>query len=261
MAWAKPTKITAWSFSRYSVYAQCPLKAKLKFIDKLPEPGSPQMERGSQMHTVIEQYIKGAVPRMGKIPEALASQDYAKGIEPKQVSMSLSADFSAMMKGLRARHKKDPAAVSVEDTLAYRADWSPTRWDDWSGCWLRIKIDCAEIDGTADSLNVSVIDWKSGRFRPMEQNSYALQLDLYALGMLTKYKDVKDVTVLPSLVYLDEGHRHTVGEYTLADLPRLKKEWTQRTKAMLNDTKFAPRPNSMCRFCEFSAAKSGPCKY
>jgi len=37
----------------------------------------------------------------------------------------------------------------------------------------------------------------------------------------------------------------------MADLPRLKKEWVARTKAMLNDKKFAPKPNRFCGFCHF----------
>ena len=30
--------LTSWSFSRYSDYKTCPLKAKLKHIDKIQEP-------------------------------------------------------------------------------------------------------------------------------------------------------------------------------------------------------------------------------
>ena len=32
--------LTAWSFSRWDKHAQCPLKARLSFIDKLKEPSS-----------------------------------------------------------------------------------------------------------------------------------------------------------------------------------------------------------------------------
>ena len=53
-----PPRITSWSFSRWSCYSSCPYKAKLKFIDKLKEPGSPQMDRGTVIHELAEHYVK-----------------------------------------------------------------------------------------------------------------------------------------------------------------------------------------------------------
>ena len=35
---SEPKKIRSWSFSRLSDFEACPLKAKLKIIDKIPEP-------------------------------------------------------------------------------------------------------------------------------------------------------------------------------------------------------------------------------
>ena len=42
--------VTAWSYSRYADYTQCPLKFKLKHIQRLPTKGSPAMDRGSAIH-------------------------------------------------------------------------------------------------------------------------------------------------------------------------------------------------------------------
>lgn len=241
MAWAKSTKITAWSFSRWSVYDLCPLKAKYKFIDKLPEPGSPAMDRGTAIHTGIDGYLKGETVRVSK--------DWNPKI------------FGDLLKGLRAKRKKDPESVTVEDTWAFRADWSETRWDDWNGCWLRVKVDCSTTDGNSDNIMVDIVDWKTGRFRPQQEAEYKLQLDLYALGALMRHQDAKEVSVSPSLVYIDEGVRHAVGTYTKTDMPRLRKEWEKRAKPMLNDTKFAPKPNRMCVYCHYRASNNGPCKY
>lgn len=238
----QPNKITSWSFSRWSTYNQCPLKAKLKFIDKMAEPGSPAMERGSKIHTDIEHYIKGAVPRLHK------------DADPTKA-------FGALFRDLRRAKAKDDDAVSIEDTWAYRADWTETTYDDWSHCWLRIKIDCATVEGTEDNVVVGIRDWKTGKYRKQNESDYALQLDLYALGALTLYQDTKEVTVQPTLVYVDEGVTHATGVYTKTDLPRLKKEWTARVKPMLADTKFAPKPNNFCRWCHFRKENGGPCKF
>lgn len=199
------------------------------------------MDNGSYVHKVIENYLKGAAPRL------------TKEMNPKV--------FGELYKDLRKKRRFDEDAVSVEDTWAFRSDWSLTRWDDWSGCWLRIKVDCAELDGNPDDLSVTVIDWKTGKFRQQDEDKYTLQLDLYALGALMKFKEAKKITVWPSLVYVDVGERHSVGSYTKDDLPRLKKEWEARVRPMLNDTRFPPKPNGLCRFCTYRAENGGPCKF
>ena len=51
--------ITAWSFSRYSTYKQCPAKLKYSAIDKLKEPPNAAMARGAAIHTLAEDYVKG----------------------------------------------------------------------------------------------------------------------------------------------------------------------------------------------------------
>lgn len=236
----QPKKITAGSFSRWDVYAQCPLRAKYKFIDKIPEPPSDAMERGAKFHSTIEYYLKGATSR-------LPAEYNAKALDN-------------IYKTIRDKRKKQPTAVHIEGEWAYRSDWTPTGWFD-SDCWLRIKVDCAVVDREGDTVTARIYDWKTGKFWQRDQGKYQLQLELYALGALLNHQDASSVTVTPELVYVDVGMRHSVGAFTKADLPRLKKEWGQRFKPMFADAKFAPKPNEKCRWCQFSVAKNGPCKF
>lgn len=239
MPYAK--QITSWSFSRYQLWKQCPLKARLKFIDRLPEPGSAAMDRGSEIHKGIEDYIKGLITRVNK--------DW----NPKL--------FGVLLKDIKSKRKRDIESVTVEDTWAFRADWSETTFDDWNNCWLRVKVDCSVVGGTEDNVVIDIYDWKTGRYRPNDEMSYAMQLDLYALGALTLYRDIKEVAVKPQLIYIDEGVQHSPATYTKTDLPRLRKEWEARVKPMLADMKFAPKPNNLCRFCHYRAGNGGPCKF
>lgn len=89
----KSNKITSWSFSRYSDYKQCPLKAKLKHVDKLKEPPNEAMARGAAIHNIAEKYIKGE----GRTLPA----------ELKQ--------FGAEFKMLRKQYKKKINGMVVED--------------------------------------------------------------------------------------------------------------------------------------------------
>lgn len=238
---AQPKQITSWSYSRWNLWDQCGYKAKLKFIEKRLEPGSAAMDHGNEVHKGIETYLKGLVSRVHK--------DWNPNV------------FGALLRDLRKQRKKDPASVFIEDTWAFRDDWSETTWDDWNGCWLRVKIDCAVVMRDGDHVLVTIRDWKTGRFRKNDELGYATQLDLYALSALMKYRDAKTITVTPSLVYIDEGVEHSPRTYTKDDLKALKKEWETRVKPMLKDTKFPPKPNRWCNFCHFRAQNNGPCKF
>lgn len=250
MAWAKPTTITSWSFSRWKDYDQCPLKAKLKYIDKIKEPIDPDgaMERGNQIHKLAEAYIKGELAEM---PDELAY-------------------FPNFFDKMRGMYEKQPAKITIEDTWAFRKDWTITTWNDWNGCELRIKLDCGYID----KFTVNVVDHKTGKYSPQfNLEEYMLQLDLYALGALIVHEAIgPKLRVIPRLHFLDHEIMYPeIGSkeekiYTPADLPRLKKEWSARVKPMLNDKTFAPKANSLCRFCYFGQsgkARGGPglCKF
>lgn len=234
-------QIKSWSFSRYSDYRQCPLKAKLKHIDRIQEPPNDAMARGSAIHEMAEKYIKGGLKRL---PAEL------KPVEDE-------------MKSLKEKFKKMSQTMLVEDTWAFTKDWEETAWDDWAKCWLRIKLDCAHHE---DDTTLIVTDWKTGKFRADQNEDYVEQLELYALAALLLHEHIQQVK--PRLVYVDHGLVYPDGDplvYTRKDIQRLKTLWAKRTKAMLNDKKFAPRPNNRCRWCFYRAsnkeAGGGQCKY
>ena len=234
MAWAKPTTITSWSYSRYNTYKQCPLKAKLTIIDKLQEPKNAAMERGTAIHNMAEGFLKGTVKTL-----------------PKELKA-----FGPMFKDLKASIKKPDQVVIVEDMWGYTAKWAETAWNNWSDCKVRVKLDVAHINGDA----MTIIDWKTGKYRPDNLDDYVEQQELYAVAGLSKYaSQVKTVT--PQLVYLDAGVLHPSLTYAAKDLPGLKKLWEKRTKPMLNDKTFAPRPNKYCGWCHFRKGNNGPCPY
>jgi putative RecB family exonuclease len=235
-------QLTSWSFSRYSDYKQCPLKAKLKHLDKISEPPNEAMARGVAIHTLTEKYIKG---------------------EGRSLPPELKL-FKDEFKKLRAQYKKKADEMVVEDNWSFTKDWGKATWDDWVGCWVRIKLDCAHHE---DENTLVVTDWKTGKFRPELNEEYVEQLELYALSALLLHEHIEQVK--PRLVYLDVGVIYPgPGEelvFTRKDIPKLKKLWEKRTKAMMNDKQFAPRPNDKCRWCFYrnsnKAAGGGQCKY
>ena len=91
-----------------------------------------------------------------------------------------------------------------------------------------------------------------------------------AIGLLQRVLDrlqaqgkIKEVR--PRLAYLDTGDVYPPAGQELvfiqADVKRLKALWAKRTKEMLSDTTFAPKPNRFCGSCHYRASNGGPCSF
>lgn len=239
-------KITAWSFSRWNDYNSCPRKAMYKHVMKMKEPGSAAMDRGTAIHKLAEDYVKGTVPRL-----------------PAELKL-----FDAFMKKMKAKYKKERGTMIVEDNWAFDGAWGPSRWDDWANCVVRIKLDLAYSEGTT----LHIVDYKTGKFSEYKNEEYKAQQELYALAGLLRFPTAE--TVLPQLAYLDQGFSYprpanpTSGfegdpefVFTRKDEPRLIKVWGQRTKKMLADTTFKPTPGNACTYCHFRKNNGGPCQF
>jgi CRISPR/Cas system-associated exonuclease Cas4 (RecB family) len=237
----KVLRFTSWSWSRYYDYKICPRKAKLNHLDKIREPKSPAMERGAAVHDTIRDYIRGTT---------------------KSVK---DCGFSKVVMGWLDEAKKAFKKVTlrpiVEEDWAFTKDWTQTQWNDWNNCVLRVKLDAGLFAEGGEVLIVT--DWKTGKFRPEEVEVYVEQLELQALAALVLYPHVK--VVRPQLKYVDQGVVYPPEgkelEFTQADVTKLKKLWAKRTKPMLSDTTFPPKPNDRCRWCFYGQsgkAKGGP---
>lgn len=238
-----PVKLpVSWSFSRYNDYKLCPLKFRLKHLDKISEPPNEAMARGGHIHKLAEQYIKSEVRRL-----------------PPELNY-----FEDEFKMLRKQYKRKINGMVVEDNWSFTKDWVETQWDDWVNCYVRIKLDCAHHENDETLI---VTDWKTGKFRPEMNEDYLEQLELYALAALLLHEHI-DV-VKPRLAYIDVGVIYPPENdpiiFTRADIPRLKKTWEKRVRPMMCDKTHAPRPNNLCRWCFYRADNKanggGQCKY
>lgn len=222
------SKITAWSFSRLQDYRKCPAFAKYKHVDKIKEPGNAAMDRGSAIGKLVELFVKD---RRGsdKAPLEIAA-------------------FAAEFLELRKRR------AVTEEQWAFDRDWNEVDWFD-AAAWLRVKTDIYSLN--LESNTLLVVDVKTGKVR----EEHLEQLKLYALGAFLKFPTVAYVDV--RLWYLDGGVEvpEEPKVYSREELSTLKTYWLKETKAMLADTRFAPKPSGLCQYCHFSASKGGPCEY
>lgn len=219
-------RFAAWSYSRLTTYEECPRRARYVHLEKRPEPKSPAMDRGTEIHKEAELYLKGTV-------------------------RTLPASLKRFKEGFAYLRK---VKASAEGELAFDASWRPVSWFAPT-VRLRVKID-ALAPGAGDGGALLVVDYKTGKVRPANVD----QLDLYdAAGLLATGAPA----VESRLWFLDHGvvepREPRVTE--ASSLPAMKKKWERRAAPMLADETHAPRPGNYCRWCHFRKDNGGPCEY
>lgn len=218
--------VTAWSYSRYADYQQCPLRFKLKHIQKMKEPGSPAMQRGSDIHKEGENYLTAKK-------------------KPRSVPKSY-ANFTEEMEQLRGL---DPLC---EQQWGFTSKWAPTGWFG-NDTWLRIVCDVVVL---YDDHTVDLIDFKTGR----KYDTNEEQVELFSCAPFIKWPEVTDVRT--RLWYLDaDKDNEVIRDYTRGDFEGIRKGWEKKVVPMFKDKRFAPTPNAKCRWCAFSKDKGGPCPF
>lgn len=228
--------IKSWSHSRLADFEQCKLRAKLKYLDKIPEPPRPlpagkteqANDRGTRVHEGAELYVKGGVELL---PE-------------------LSA-FVDEFKTLREMFKKKK--VSLEGEWAYDNQWVPTAWAS-SDAWLRLKIDALVA---MSPTHMVLIDYKTGR-RQYNEMKHAEQGQLYQLATFLRYPKLEKITV--EFWYTDQNEITTV-IYSRAQGLRFMRRYAERGWDLVNCTEFPPNPTQWaCRWCPYGPKGTGHCK-
>ena len=219
--------VAAWSYSRYDTYQLCPLKFKLRVIDKLKEPQSPVMARGDGVHKQVAAFI---MSKPGELPL------------PPDVKYPFQAK---LLRELQAFEDK-----VVEQQWGFTRQWEPTGWFS-KDTWYRQILDVAVL---YEDMHAEDIDWKTGK----RYGSNDDQMELQALSLMRHFKPATGVTT--RLVYLDHGMEETA-EFVKADEPKLLAKWEKKIEPMFADTQFLPRPNDKCKWCAFSASNQGQCRF
>jgi len=220
-----------WSFSTWKVATACMARFEYQYLQKLPQPPSVHMERGTFVHKLAEDFLD--TPKQGRVPKELK-------------------EFADELKAIRK------AGAQAERSLAFTKSWQETSPTDWANCWLRVKIDAYLPPG--DDGTATVIDFKTGK--PWKDT--ADQSELYAVAIFQLHPEVQGVDA--EFWYVDSGE---VVPYFFSrkDFKKLKQKWTARAQEYLAKRQFPPTKNAYeCRFCPFRSDKElgnglpGPCE-
>ncbi|MBF6474491.1 RecB family exonuclease [Nocardia gipuzkoensis] len=240
----------ALSPSRATDFKQCPLKYRLRAIDRIPEQPSVHAVRGTVVHAVLEDlYGLPAAERVPERAEALVPSAWARvRAEQPEVAQLITEElldgFLGEVRALVRRYYR------LED---------PTRFDPESR-EARVEVELADgalLRGFVDRIDVAptgalrVVDYKTGRAPGPTQETKALfQLKFYALVVL------RTRGLVPAqlrLLYLADEQILTYApdEQELLRFERtLSALWTAILEAGRTG-EFQPNTSRMCSYCDY----------
>ncbi len=212
-----------WSLSSIGTYEKCAYQYKLRYIDKLSTPQrSDAANRGVNAHAEIEAYIKKDIEKLGEELER----------------------HTTLLQGLR-----DDQSALAEYKVAFDKDWNKVEWDD-KNVWYRGIFDLKTRKGD----EVTVYDWKTGKIYDEHDD----QKSLYSLAAFAEDPAVRWVRAIH--VYLDLG-KQRARAYSRDEMHQLRELWESRVRKLEEETEWLPNPSFKCRYCPFSKAQGGPCRF
>lgn len=239
-----PTRVTA--------FTDCPLAFRLRTIDHLPEPPSPQAVKGTLVHTALERLIWRHDPGTRSRAAAATELDGAwqdLQADPELQELGLDDDsaeeFRLDAAALVDRYfeLEDPdrvRAVGVE--LLLEADLGPLR--------LRGIIDRLDLTDDGDLV---IVDYKTGR-APGARFEHAKMTGVHLYALLCQ-RVLGKMPVEVRLLHLREpvSISATPSDQTIrAQHQRTVAVW-QAIERACERADFRPRPSPLCQYCHFQA--------
>jgi len=206
------------SLSRLQLFEQCPRRAALSAIYKVPEPDRPgesPLDRGSRLHKSIEDYIQGVTDELD--PEVKHHRD------------TFIEDF-------RKWHVDTPAQVEIEERWNFTDDWQTCGDREWDKIWFIVKLDALYHKSEDEAV---FVDWKSGKKNGNEVK-HADQLLTYAIATFFRYPDVE--SVVSRMIYIDANETSELEidrQHAMRFFPRLN----NRLLAVTGAQEFPPKPS------------------
>ena len=229
------TTIKQWSFSKLQVFDQCPRRAKLQYLDKIPEPERPlppgktehANDRGSRIHDAAEKYVKSNVKLIDELHF-----------------------FKEEFKHLRDLYRE--GKVSLEGEWAHDKDWGVCAWNS-ANTWLRLKLDAFV---RIDKKRALVIDYKTGK-KYGSEIKHAEQGQLYMVSCFLRYPELEEITV--EFWYTDQDDMTSV-KYTRAQSAHFLRKFDNGGNRITSCTEFEPKPSMFnCKWCPYKPQGTGHC--
>lgn len=234
--------------SRVSEFENCPQLYKYRVIDQLPQPPSLDAERGTLVHTILQDLFDN--PSQERTPES------AFKLLPSRWSAQVAQkpELQAMVTNEKEWFDRVIALLENYFSLEDPATFEPTYRE------LHLENDLSSeiyLHGYVDRLDVAptgevrIVDYKTGKSpKPGWEQKALFQLRVYAL---LYFKTHNVLPRLLQLIYLGDS-KIVKSTPMLTDLAATEKVLERVAKDILASVEkdyWPPKPSKLCDWCYF----------
>jgi putative RecB family exonuclease len=236
--------------SAVSEYENCPQLYRYRKIDKLPEPPSLDAERGTLVHTILQDLFE--IPAPERTPAA------AIDLLPSRWSAQL-ADKPALLEMVTNEKEwldRASSLISTYFTLENPTTFEATHRemhlenDFDTNIYLHGYVDRLDIAPTGE---VRIVDYKTGKApKPGWEEKALFQLRVYAL---LYWKSTGVLPRLLQLIYLGDG-KVIKSNPTMSDIESAEKVLRRVAKDIfisIEKEYWPPKPSRLCDWCYFKS--------
>jgi putative RecB family exonuclease len=236
--------------SAVSEYENCPQLYKYRKIDKLPEPPSLDAERGTLIHTILQDLFE--FPSQERTPQTaieLLPSRWAAQLEGKPALLEM---VSSEKEWLDRASSLLQTYFTLENPSTFEATHREMHLEDDfdSDIYLHGYVDRLDIAPTGE---VRIVDYKTGKSpRPGWEEKALFQLRVYAL---LYWKNTGVLPRLLQLIYLGDG-RIVKSNPTMAEIESAEKvlrRVAQDIFISIEKEYWPPKPSRLCDWCFFKS--------
>jgi putative RecB family exonuclease len=236
--------------SAVSEYENCPQLYKYRKIDKLPEPPSLDAERGTLIHTILQDLFE--FPSQERTPQTaidLLPSRWAAQLEGKPALLEM---VSSEKEWLDRASSLLQTYFTLENPSTFEATHREMHLEDDfdSDIYLHGYVDRLDIAPTGE---VRIVDYKTGKSpRPGWEEKALFQLRVYAL---LYWKNTGVLPRLLQLIYLGDG-RIVKSNPTMAEIESAEKvlrRVAQDIFISIEKEYWPPKPSRLCDWCYFKS--------
>ena len=236
--------------SRVAEFNNCPALYKYRVIDQLPEPPSIDAERGTLIHTILEDLFELPAPE-----RTLTS---AKDLLPSrwQAQLLLKPELADLIENDKEWSDRAESLLTNYFELENPQSFEPTYRE------LHLEMDLTEklyLHGYVDRLDIAatgevrIVDYKTGKApKPGWEEKALFQLRVYAL---LYWKNHGVIPRLLQLIYLGDSKllRSTPSESELNQTEKTLLRVADSIQKAIDTDSFPPKPSRLCDWCFFKS--------
>ena len=234
--------------SRVSDYRNCPQLYKYRAIDQLPEAISLDAERGTLVHSILQELFD--------VPQGVRTEEFANSLIERLWDEQAVAkpELADLVSSQKEWFDRVASLLSNYFTIEEPNSFEPTERE------LHVEMNLTEdiyLHGYVDRLDIApsgevrIVDYKTGKApKPNWEAKSLFQLQIYAL---VYWRTSGRIPSLLQLLYLGDGKivRSVPTEEQLERTEQILLDIAKEILEAANLNSWKPKPSKLCDWCSF----------